>query len=260
VDDSLLLTACFDKRLRLWDVSTGQCIQRVQTPSFITACKFNQNGDFAVAGLYTGHCVFYQMTPVISGKSIMGMRYFTQIECRNKTGLQKKGRKVTRIRFLTIKSQEHMLVTTNESRCRLYNMDDFSLKCKYRGSLNSMLQIGASCSEDARHIICGSEDRHVVIWRVKNDLVKTIFGGQGKKVLCDTYESFRATDMGPVTVAAFAPERMMRMRNNAKSEISASHSKQSGEPELQADDMVGLSGVVVIVAGLDGVVGVFEGG
>ncbi|KAH9255745.1 hypothetical protein BASA81_006139 [Batrachochytrium salamandrivorans] len=258
INDSLLLTGCFDKQVRLWDVTTGACLQRVQTPTFITACKLNLTGDFAVVGLYTGHCVFYQLTPTFGGKS-MGMRYFTQIECRNKTGLQKKGRKVTRIRFVNLGVQEHMLVTTNESRCRLYTMDDFSLKCKYRGSLNPMLQIGASCSEDGRHIICGGEDRHMVIWRTKNDLVKYIFGRQGKKLLCDTHESFRAVDSGPVTVAQFAPDRLLlARRGGAKPEVSVQSQVNDEHEVLHAEDMVGLRGAVVITAGFDGVVGIFE--
>lgn len=279
LDDSLILTGCFDKRLRLWDVSGASVCQRVTAPSYITACRFNLSGDFAVAGLYTGHCVFYQMAPYGHGKGLTaGMRYYTQIECRNKTGTEKKGRKITSIRFSIIrtdeetskvkKQQEHMLVTTNESRTRLYNMDDFSLVCKYRGASNSsMLQIGASCSEDGRHIICGSEDRTIVIWRLKNDLVKKIFG-QVRRDMCDSFEAFCATSSSTVTVACFAPEHLVKVR---KSLLSTSHEypqallsqedtrkSASLEEPLQAEDAVGLNGALLLSAGFDGTVGIFQ--
>jgi len=323
LDDSLLLTGCFDKKLRFWDVAQSAVSQRVQCQSFITACRFNQSGDMAVAGLYTGHCVFYQMAPYGYGKALTaGMKYYTQIECRNKTGMQKKGRKVTSLRFITVReksgpdvhAQEYMLVTTNESRSRLYNMDDFSLVRKYRGATNSsMLQIGATCSEDGRHIICGSEDRSVVVWRLKNDLVKTIFGGQGRRDMCDTYEAFNACTSGPVTASCFAPDAFVRARKarlNPQESVSpklsssiatataamntgssngggggdgteddrmdlrqgmmgggdeldfdeATRSSGSEPPpvQLQAEDDVGLGGAIILAAGFDGVVGIFE--
>ena len=38
-----------------------------------------------------------------------------------------------------------MLVTTNDSRCRLISLDDFSMTFKYGGLRNNNMQIKASC-------------------------------------------------------------------------------------------------------------------
>jgi len=303
LDDSLIMTGCFDTHLRFWDVATGVVSQRVSCASRVTACRFNQSGDFAVAGLYIGHIVFFQMAPFGYGKPVTsGMRYYTQIETRNKTGVEKKGRKVTSLRFVTVgekldsanRVQEYMLVTTNESRSRLYSMDDFSLVRRYRGANNSsMLQIGATCSTDGRHIISGSDDRSVVVWRLKNDLVKARLYGQGKRDMCDTYEAFVGSTAGPVTVAAFAPEHFVKARkallttgflplktsNGVSGSAGADGALTQDEdsphrliveastPDSSqvdtltapsAEDAVGLSGALIVTAGCNGVIGVFE--
>lgn len=56
---------------------------------------------------------------------------------------------------------EQLLVTTNDSRLRLYNTDDFGMNAKYKGFSNDTLQITASFSEDGKQIISGSENGKV---------------------------------------------------------------------------------------------------
>lgn len=66
-----------------------------------------------------------------------------QIDCRNRRGRLRKGRKVTGIVF--VNNGAEMLVTTNDSRCRLISLDDFSMTFKYGGLRNNNMQIKASC-------------------------------------------------------------------------------------------------------------------
>jgi WD40 repeat protein len=40
---------------------------------------------------------------------------------------------------------------------------------KYKGASNERSQIRASFSPDGRHIICGSEDRYIYLWRTAVD-------------------------------------------------------------------------------------------
>lgn len=58
---------------------------------------------------------------------------------------------------------EQLLVTTNDSRLRLYNTDDFGMNAKYKGFANDTLQITATFSEDGKQIICGSENGKVCV-------------------------------------------------------------------------------------------------
>jgi WD40 repeat protein len=59
---------------------------------------------------------------------------------------------------------ERMLVSTNDSRVRLYGLNDFCLVRKYKGHSNYSMQIRARISDSGSHIACGSESGHVFIW------------------------------------------------------------------------------------------------
>jgi len=231
-DDSLALTGCLDKQLRLWDLATGQCLRVAQTPALITCVKFNLAGDRAIAGLMNGNVFFFQADK---------LRYYTQVECRGSKGL----RKVTSLRCFKYPgaAREMLLVTCNDNRTRLYSMDDFSLACKYRGALNSgRLPIGARCSDDGSYLLCGSEDRQVVLWRTRNDHVKSIFGRQGRRDMCDTFEAFHACGAGAVTVACFAP-------------VGGGHSHGHSGSKGGSED--GLAGAFIVTAS-EGTIAVFE--
>jgi hypothetical protein len=86
-----------------------------------------------------------------------------------------------------------LLITTNDSRMRLFDMDDFSLKQKYKGLENDQLQIQASCSEDGTHIICGSDDCNVYMWETTLPPSTSFFGSLVKDDTNQSYEHFKGT-------------------------------------------------------------------
>ncbi|PNJ74049.1 WDR44 isoform 5 [Pongo abelii] len=65
-----------------------------------------------------------------------------------------------------------ILVTSNDSRIRLYDLRDLSLSMKYKGYVNSSSQIKASFSHDFTYLVSGSEDKYVYIWSTYHDLSK----------------------------------------------------------------------------------------
>jgi WD40 repeat protein len=89
-----------------------------------------------------------------------------QIDVKNSSN-QKRGKKITGLQFLPGEKDAHsqrLLVTSNDSRIRLY--DGYALSCKYKGLKNLNGQIRASFGTDGTFIICGSEDSRVYIWCV----------------------------------------------------------------------------------------------
>ncbi len=80
-----------------------------------------------------------------------------------------------------------LLVTSNDSRVRLYNLKEHELSCKYKGYLNSNSQIKATFSRDGQYIISGSEDNFIYIWKTHQDLNKLSSTRRDRN---EFYESF----------------------------------------------------------------------
>lgn len=87
------------------------------------------------------------------------------IEAKSTRG-KNQGKKITHLECVPSATPgcDHILVTSNDSRLRVYNAQDKSLEAKFSGHENTSSQIRASFSEDSRFIICGSEDGQVYIW------------------------------------------------------------------------------------------------
>ena len=149
------ISGSFDNRIRLWNILEHRVVEWAQTAHFVTACAFSPSGQMLVAGLHHGQCVFYQT---------QGLKYYTQLDCRNRQGKHKRGKKVTGLDFSG--DGRLLLVTTNDSRVRAYRMQDFSLVCKMKGVENEQLQIRAAFSEDGQHVVMGSDKEFVAVWRM----------------------------------------------------------------------------------------------
>jgi len=215
IQDKFFISGCFDKKIRLWNIPDGRVKEWTQASDIVTATKFSPDGSFVIAGLYHGQVIFYQTD---------GLRYYTQIECRNRKGPLKTGQKVTGLAFMNSGLSEpvpnsvcrvaaschhQLLVTTNDSRLRLYT-DDYLMACKYKGLLNDSMQIKASFSEENEYVICGSENGKVYIWKAYQANAKHSTTGHRDKN--NSYESFLGSGGDPAiaTVAQFVHSRSVR--------------------------------------------------
>ncbi len=192
-EDGYFVSGAFDRKLRIWSIPDGRVVQWQQAPVIITAVAFSPDGKMAVAGLFNGQCIFYLAE---------GLRYHTQIECRNRQGVNRKGRKVTGIQWVAQPGAaassgapaEGLLVTTNDSRLRVFDMSDFSQTVKFKsGMKNENMQIRSVLSEDGLHVLCGSEDGRVYVWPLRRD--------HAKSSSCESFEAHSTT----ATCAIFAP-------------------------------------------------------
>lgn len=193
-DDRFFLAASLDAQLRLWSITERSVAFEAAAGAFITACAFTPDGKMAICGLLTGMASFYHTE---------GLKLKYQIHVRSSRGKNAKGSKITGIRTMTMPSgpeagQIKILISTNDSRVRVYNINDKVVQVKYRGLENQSSQIHARFSDDGNYVISGSEDRRAYIWKLNaqdNDI-------RDKQ----PYESF---DAHPevVTVALMAPTK-----------------------------------------------------
>ncbi|KAL7547184.1 hypothetical protein ACHAWF_016593 [Thalassiosira exigua] len=261
-DDRLFISGGIDKKLRLWDITDGRVKDWAQSPDVITAARFTPDGRYAVAGLFHGQVYFYDMNN--------RLKYYTQIACRNRSGKNRMGKKVTGISFIrgerddwvqakqksapeqvesssqdnhgstltrlsgtgkdvaklmtsafrhkasraeALRYTERMLVSTNDSRVRLYGLNDFQLVRKYKGHTNCSMQIRARNSESGSHIVSGSESGHVFIWDLldknrpkKSNVSLKVHQSHDKTRRFDSFEASKA-DLPIVTDTVFFPSR-----------------------------------------------------
>lgn len=217
-DDRFFLAGSLDTMLRLWSIPDKSIAFSAQLPDLVTAVAFSPDGKTAIAGLLNGMCLFYETE---------GLKFQSQIHVRSSRGKNAKGSKITNIQAMHISppnvastasqalgsgaasraSTENgadrdvrVLITSNDSRIRLYSLRDKALEVKLKGHDNVCSQIAASFSDDGNYVICGSEDRKTFIWSLDGSVVSM----QDKdKSPCEYFEAHG--DM--VTTALFAPTK-----------------------------------------------------
>lgn len=187
-DDRFFLAGSLDSKLRLWSIPDKSVAFSAQLPDLITAVAFTPDGRYVMAGCLSGLCMTYETE---------GLKYQTQTHVRSTRGQNAKGSKITGIQSAYDASGDlKVLITSNDSRVRLYNFRDKSLELKFRGNENNCSQIRASLSDDGRYVVCGSEDRKAYIWSMQQS--------HGEKRDKTPVEMFEAHD-SITTVVCIAP-------------------------------------------------------
>lgn len=234
-DDRYFLSGSLDGKLRLWNIPDKKVTlwNEVTAPSaLITTANFCRNGKLAVVGTYDGKCIFYTTEQ---------LKYYTQIHVRSTRGKNAKGSKITGIEPLP--GEDKVLVTSNDSRIRLYDLRDKMLTCKYKGCANNSSQIKASFSPKAKYIICGSEDQFVYIWKQNHDFYKFSSARRDRN---DYWEAIKIHN-AVVTAAIFAPNPAM-LRPSSKKKSSKDLTEDEGEVMITAD----FTGALKVVRNLKG--------
>ncbi|TRX91249.1 hypothetical protein FHL15_007854 [Xylaria flabelliformis] len=159
-DDRFFLAGSLDSSLRLWSIPDKAVAYSSQLSDIITAVGFSPDGKTAIAGTFHGFCMFYETE---------GLKPLSQLHVRSSRGKNAKGSKITGIQTINYSSnnadsEAKLLVTSNDSRIRIYNLANKTLEAKLKGHENACNQIRASFSDDGTFVICGSEDRKAFIW------------------------------------------------------------------------------------------------
>lgn len=199
-DDRFFIAGSLDMTLRLWSIPDKQTAWSAQLPDLITAVAFTPDGKTAIAGLLNGLCMLYETE---------GLKFQSQIHAKSSRGKNSKGSKITGISTVamplnsggnsTVPGEVKIIVSTNDSRIRVYNLRDGSLDTKFKGHENACTQISATFSDDAQYIISGSENKKAFIWKTGTSVV----GDSNKdKHPCESFEAHGDI----VTTAIFAPK------------------------------------------------------
>ncbi|XP_037732934.1 WD repeat-containing protein 44 isoform X2 [Drosophila subpulchrella] len=242
-DDRYFLSGSLDGKLRLWNIPDKKVALWNEVDGqakLITAANFCQNGQFAVVGTYDGRCIFYNTDQ---------LKYHTQIHVRSTRGKNRIGRKISGIEPMP--GEDKILVTSNDSRVRLYDLRDLNLSCKYKGYLNVSSQIKGSFSNDGKYIIAGSENQCIYIWKTNHDYSKL---SSVRRDRSDFWEGIKAHN-ATVTCAIFAPhpEAIIKPEPDEISNEKLAHN----QPDPLVEQHKKGCGYVLVSADFNGAIKVF---
>ncbi|KAJ4854376.1 WD domain, g-beta repeat domain-containing protein [Trichoderma breve] len=164
-DDRFFLAGSLDAQLRLWNIPDKSVAFSASTNEFITAVAFSPDGKMAICGVLNGMCSFFETE---------GLKQKFQIHVRSSRGKNAKGSKITGIKTATVAGtgEVKVLISSNDSRVRIYSLKTRMLDVKFKGLENQSSQIHARFSDDGTYVICGSEDRKAYIWNTNTTEVE----------------------------------------------------------------------------------------
>ena len=217
LNETLFLSGSIDGKVRLWNVPDSRVTSWQDIHDMVTAVTFSKDGSRAVVGSMRGKCRFYNLG--ISNT----LEYEAQLDVKNKRGQHSRGKKITGLTFAPKLFPNALLITSNDSRIRLY--DGYTLRFKYKGLSNKSTQIKASFSPKGNFVICGSDDGAVYIWdcskspipgnptlptssKGASTIVERTIGTISEPFIKEknsSWESFQVSD-DVITTAIFAPE------------------------------------------------------
>ncbi|XP_055322901.1 WD repeat-containing protein 44 isoform X2 [Sitodiplosis mosellana] len=244
-DDRYFLSGSLDGKLRLWNIPDKKVAlwnELDGQTKLITAANFCQNGKFAVVGSYDGRCLFYDTD--------QNLKYHTQIHVRSTRGRNKTGRKISGIEPMP--GEDKILVTSNDSRVRLYDLRDLNLSCKYKGYLNTSSQIKASFSHDGKYIIAGSENQCIYVWKTNHDYKLSSV----RRDRSDFWEGIKAHN-ATVTCAIFTPHPETIIKPEIDDDDISSVNSSSIAQDPMVEQRKKGCGYVLISADFNGAIKVF---
>ncbi|KAF2198162.1 WD40 repeat-like protein [Delitschia confertaspora ATCC 74209] len=206
-DDRFFLAGSLDTKLRLWSIPDKAVAYWTALPDMITAVSFTPDGRTCIAGTLSGLCLFYETEQ---------LKYQTQIHVKSSRGQNSKGSKITGIQATnfppgSVNGEVKLLISSNDSRIRLYNFRDKSVEMKFRGLTNKSSQIRASFADDTGYIISGSDDHKAYIWSITGP-------AEGDKRNQRPVEMFDAHN-SITTCAIMAPLKTRQLLSNSEDPV-----------------------------------------
>lgn len=231
VEHHLFLSGAFDGRIRMWSILEKKVVHWNQVPNTsITAVEITPDGNTAIAGTLNGDLLFY---------GLPYLKYETEITINPpfralRLSHSKVQYKINGIEsYVDLDSGENMMVVTStDSKIRIYQVRDKSLWKSFKGHICSSSLFRPSVSDNGMILISPSEDKSICFWKnTEEDLEnKTSPHGISSKQL----QMDRLVVDDQVLCAQFASSKIYFWKNSFSNSLNADHTARNNlnEPLL----------------------------
>ena len=159
--DDFFITACFDLKIYLWNYKNNkEPFYIIHVNEIITKALFFPDGLKLCLGSIKGNIFIYDV------KDNFNYSYSFHVRNKNKKGSMKK--KITDIKFMT---KNEILVTTNDNRIRIININDGSVIQKFKGHKNMEGMLKCDFCDNYEIIISPSEDKYIYLWNIQKERI-----------------------------------------------------------------------------------------
>ena len=270
-DDRFFLAGSLDAHLRLWSIPDKAVAFSAPANEFITAVSFSPDGKTSICGLMSGLCLFY---------TTEGLKLQSQLHVRSSRGKNAKGSKITGIKTFSDGDDKDIkvLISSNDSRVRIYNLRTKMLEVKFRGHENQSSQIHARFNDSGTYVVCGSEDRRAYVWSTGDSDIKdkqpyecfdahpevvttAIMAPLGTRQLLDSSGDpiYDLCNPPPVTLMSLdeAQASQTKLSEGGRTESAVSHKKPEETPAYM-ERAKHLDGNIIVTTDRTGTIKVFR--
>lgn len=264
-DEQICIAGTSDGVIHMWHLKERKILSQADTDDLITATAITPDGTTALIGTLHGRCKFYALFDEIQAE--WQFKHTTQLDVRSRRARNATGKKICGFRFY--EKGDKVLVSSNDSRMRLYRLDDKSVVCKFVGNVNSQARLHGSFDPSGRYVLCASEERKIYIWDLQTGTGDIM---NEPRQLADGNDHFSSTSSATATASATTAAAAASQRKDVGIAHESFVVQDSGQvtsavfaPRCVPEDVMKssaafssrTSGIVIVTASDDGHIRVF---
>ena len=155
-DNNFFIASFEDFVIRTVYIPNKQIVSSVQLYEDILCMAVAHSGNVVAVGMNKGKVIPFRVR-----ESDFKLIDRPVLHAKNHRGFKKSGKPVTGLYFI---DDDQLLITTLDSNIRLFNLQDYQMKQKYKGAQMKSRHFRAVGSDDRNYVLCGSEKGKFLIW------------------------------------------------------------------------------------------------